>query len=191
MEQNRTWDERALLLLGVLMTQSRHGYQINEFIERQLCDVVTMKKPTAYALLDRLAGDGYISVHVEQEGNRPPRKVYTITDAGRKLFDQLLKANLSSLDTPLFADDIGLMFMNHLPKAQVIELLRKRLALLESVLENTVEVPPHSGMLTVHIALDHVTWLRRADRDWMIATIERLESELAAAGDTVEQLSRS
>jgi DNA-binding PadR family transcriptional regulator len=184
MEQTRNWDDRALLLLGVLMTQSRHGYQINEFIERQLCDVVTMKKPTAYALLDRLAGDGFISVHVEQEGNRPPRKVYTITSAGRELFDGLLKTNLSSLDSPVFADDIGLMFLNHLPQDQVVELLRKRLELLEGVLENTVEVPPHSGMLTVHIALDHVMTLRRADRDWMIATIARMEDELAATGGT-------
>lgn len=179
MDRTQTWDDRALLLLGVLMTQSRHGYQINEFIERQLCDVVRMKKPTAYALLDRLAGNGYISVHVEQEGNRPQRKVYTITDAGRSLFSELLKANLSSLDTPVFADDIGLMFLNHLPREQVIDLLRKRLALLESVLENIVEVPPHDGLLTLHIALDHVTSLRRADRDWMIATITRLEEEQA------------
>jgi DNA-binding PadR family transcriptional regulator len=185
MEQTRSWDDRALLLLGVLMTQSRHGYQINEFIERQLCDVVTMKKPTAYALLDRLAGDGFISVHVEQEGNRPPRKVYTITDAGRNLFDELLRTNLSSLDSPVVADDIGLMFLNHLPLEQVVGLLRKRLALLESVLENMVEIPPHSGILTVHIALDHVTALRRADREWMLATIARMEEELAPAGKPV------
>lgn len=182
MEPTRNWDDRALLLLGVLMTQSRHGYQINEFIERQLCDVVTMKKPTAYALLDRLAGDGYISVHVEQEGNRPQRKVYTITDAGRALFNELLKTNLSSLDTPVFIDDIGLMFLNYLPQDEVLALLRQRLAKLQSVLDNTVEVPPHGDLLTLNIALDHVTSLRRADRDWMVSTIARLEAELAAAG---------
>lgn len=180
MEPRRNWDDRALLLLGVLMTQSRHGYQINEFIERQLCDVVTMKKPTAYALLDRLAGDGYISVHLEQDGNRPQRKVYTITDAGRALFEELLKANLSSLETPVFNDDIGLMFLNHLPREQVIDLLRQRLAKLESLLANIVEVPPHGGMLTLGIALDHVTTLRRADRDWLLANISRLEQEVAA-----------
>jgi len=181
MELTRHWDDRALLLLGVLMTQSRHGYQINEFIERQLCDVVTMKKPTAYALLDRLAGDGYISVHIEQEGNRPPRKVYTITDAGRALFDDLLQANLSSLETPVFNDDIGLMFLNHLPHERIIDLLRQRLRKLERVLENAVEVPPHGGMLTLDIALDHVATLRRADRDWVAATLTRLEAEVAAA----------
>jgi hypothetical protein len=29
-------DERILLLLGLLTTQSQHGYQINEFIEHNL-----------------------------------------------------------------------------------------------------------------------------------------------------------
>ena len=79
------WDDRSLLLLGVLMGQDQHGYQINEFIERALCRVTTMKKPTAYALLERLAARGYISVHREQSGNRPPRKVYSITPAGQAL----------------------------------------------------------------------------------------------------------
>ncbi|HET8628279.1 MAG TPA: PadR family transcriptional regulator, partial [Thermomicrobiales bacterium] len=77
------WDERALLLLGVLMTQSQHGYQINDFIERTLCNVTAMKKPTAYLILDRLAAAGHVSVRSEQQGNRPPRKVYTVTDSGR------------------------------------------------------------------------------------------------------------
>ncbi|HWV22971.1 MAG TPA: PadR family transcriptional regulator [Thermomicrobiales bacterium] len=181
MEPTRNWDDRALLLLGVLMTQSGHGYQINEFIERQLCNVVTMKKPTAYALLDRLAGDGYISVHLAQEGNRPQRKVYTITEAGQALFDELLKANLSSLETPVFNDDIGLMFLKHLPQEQVIALLRQRLARLEAAIENTVDIPPHGGMLTLGIALDHIATLRRADRDWMVATIARLEQDATTA----------
>jgi DNA-binding PadR family transcriptional regulator len=48
-------DERALLLLGVLRVQSQHGYQINEFIERTLGRVTDMKKPTAYAILERLS----------------------------------------------------------------------------------------------------------------------------------------
>jgi DNA-binding PadR family transcriptional regulator len=78
-----TWDERALLLLGVLMTQSQHGYQINDFIENRLCRIADMKKATAYAQLDRLHGGGMVDIEIEQVGNRPPRKVYTITDAGR------------------------------------------------------------------------------------------------------------
>lgn len=181
MDSPHIWDDRALLLLGVLTTQSRHGYQINEFIENALCEVVTMKKPTAYALLDRLAGDGLISVQVEQEGNRPPRKVYTITDAGKRLFTDLLRTNLSSRDQPAFADDIGLMFLNHLPAEEVVALLRQRLALLDAALENTVQVPPHGGILSIDVALDHVAAIRRADRDWTAGMIARLEAESATA----------
>ena len=35
-----------------------------------------------YATLDRLCADGYVSVHAEQAGNRPTRRVYSITPAG-------------------------------------------------------------------------------------------------------------
>jgi DNA-binding PadR family transcriptional regulator len=173
------WDERALLLLGVLMTQRRHGYQINDFIERRLCQVVSMKKPTAYALLDRLAAAGHISVSIEQEGNRPPRKVYTVTGSGRALFGELLQRNLASLDAPTFAGDIGLMFLNHLPLPEAIACLRQRLARLDALLADSAAVPPHGGSLTLNLALDHVTTLRRADRAWLGATIARLEEELA------------
>lgn len=177
MDTTHTWDDRALLLLGVLMNQSRHGYQINEFIEDVLCDVVSMKKPTAYALLDRLAGNGFISVQLEQEGNRPQRKVYTITKAGQDLFDALLRENLSNYDELTLPDNIGLMYLKHLPLAEVISLLRARLDALDDLIANTRDIPPHGGMLTVHIALDHVAARRRADRDWLEKTIAKLEHQ--------------
>lgn len=179
MESTRTWDDRALLLLGVLMNQSRHGYQINEFIENSLCDVVTMKKPTAYALLDRLAADGFITVQLEQAGNRPQRKVYTITDAGRHLFDTLLRENLSTYEELALPDNIGLMYLKHLPPGEVITLLKARLQALDELIANKREVPPHGGILTVEIALDHVAARRRADREWLVRTIARLEQQLA------------
>lgn len=182
MESTRSWDDRALLLLGVLMNQSRHGYQINEFIENALCDVVSMKKPTAYALLDRLAGDGFISVQLEQQGNRPQRKVYTITNAGRDLFDALLRENLSTYDEPALPDNIGLMYLKHLPLAEVIALLKTRLQALDNLIANTREVPPHGGMLTIDIALDHVAARRRADRDWHATMIAKLERQAGVPG---------
>ncbi|UZM97849.1 hypothetical protein OL548_23235 [Lysinibacillus sp. MHQ-1] len=37
-------EHRSLILLGLLMGQSQHGYQINEFIERNLSTVTDMKK---------------------------------------------------------------------------------------------------------------------------------------------------
>ena len=169
------WDERALLLLGVLMSQDQHGYQINEFIERALCRVTTMKKPTAYALLDRLATGGFVSVSRTQVGNRPPRKVYSITPGGRTLFAELLRDNLSHTSKVVDEGDIGLMLLNYLDPDEAIRSLRKRLANLDELLAEQSSVPPHGGQLSVDLALDHLRALRLADRDWLAATIARLE----------------
>ena len=108
-------DNRALNLLGLLMAQSQHGYQINEFIEQNLSMITNMKKPTAYATLDKLSKQGYIEVKTEQEGNRPPRKVYSINESGQQYFFDLLNKNLSSADLVNYQGDIGLMFIDHLP----------------------------------------------------------------------------
>jgi DNA-binding PadR family transcriptional regulator len=174
-----SWDERALLLLGVLMMQDQHGYQINEFIERSLCRVTSMKKPTAYALLDRLAGAGYISVHREQAGSRPQRKVYSITQSGQTLFDELLRRNLADASKATDEGDIGLMMLNYLDRESALTCLHERLDRLDALLAEASNVPVHGGMLSVDLALDHLQAIRRADRDWLAATIARLEREEA------------
>src|SRR5690625_1391587 len=87
----RTLDERHLLLLGLLMAQSQHGYSINEFIEKNLGRVSGMKRATAYALLDRLESQGFVEMTTETIGNYPPRKVYSITPDGRDAFLELLQ----------------------------------------------------------------------------------------------------
>ena len=45
-----------LLLLGILRRQEMHGYQLFEFIDRDLAACTNLKKPTAYYLLNRMAG---------------------------------------------------------------------------------------------------------------------------------------
>jgi DNA-binding PadR family transcriptional regulator len=174
------WDERALLLLGVLMMQSQHGYQINDFIDRTLCRVARLKKPTAYALLDRLATAGFITVHAEQAGNRPPRKVYAITPAGRELFHQLLRENLTAVDEPTSAGDIGLILINHLDRAVALACLRRRLARLDILLAEQ-QAPPHGHAISLDLAVDHLLTVRRADRDWLATTIARRERVVGPA----------
>ncbi|MGH2409186.1 MAG: PadR family transcriptional regulator [Chloroflexota bacterium] len=182
MERRREpWDARALLLLGVLRQRSQHGYQINDFIER--CQVAELKKPTAYALLDRLVAAGHISLRTEQEGNRPVRKVYTLRSSGQALFDALLRDNLSTPGQGSGSGDIGLMFLDHLPRAEAAACLRRRLAQLDAMLTTSSEVPPddaHAG-ISVGPALDHQAALRQADRVWLASFLERLEAMTEAA----------
>ncbi len=167
-------DERALLLLGILRGQSQHGYQINELIERDLAHVTDMKKPTAYALLDRLEQSGAVSVHIEREGARPPRKVYAITPAGEARFLELLRANLAAADRATSAGDVGLMFLDALPREEALELLRQRLARLDAQITLYEQSPQHGLGLGVDLTVERHLALLRADRAWRAGALERL-----------------
>lgn len=169
-------DERELLLLGLLMTQSQHGYQLNEFIERSLGAVTEMKKATAYAILDRLSQDGYVTVHTEQVGNRPPRKVYSITPAGEQRFHELLRMNLAAADPMSFPGDIGLMFIDHLERDEAVALLGQRRQALEARIATYEAAPAHPFGVGVDLALEHILIHLRADRDWLDEVIARLQS---------------
>lgn len=170
------WDERALLLLGVLMVENQHGYQINDFIENRICRVIAMKKPTAYALLERLEKNQAVSVQVQQEGSRPPRKVFAITSLGRDLFHQLLRINLEQSTLPGFAGDIGLMFLNYLSHEEAILGLKERRSRLEASLESMDQVPPHGPILRIDLAVEHRRAMTQAELTWLHDTIARLES---------------
>ncbi|TMV44823.1 PadR family transcriptional regulator [Paenibacillus mesophilus] len=167
-------DERELLVLGLLMAQSQHGYQINEFIERNLGQVSDMKKATAYAILKRLNQAGCVDVSVEQEGNRPPRQMYSITERGEARFQELLRSVLSSVENVTPSGDIGLMFIDHLPASEALALLAERLKRTEQLLAVLGSVPRHGHGHGVDLSISHRIALLQCDRDWLKETIGAL-----------------
>ncbi|MBN6189451.1 helix-turn-helix transcriptional regulator [Aneurinibacillus sp. BA2021] len=173
-------DERALLLLGLLKNQSQHGYQINEFIERNLSRVMDLKKATAYAILHRLHEAGYVEFYTEQEENRPPRKVYSITEAGEKQFYELLYDDLARLEHGIaLPGDIGLMFLDYLPPEEALRTLEVRLAHIEEQIKSYEQVPEHKNQPSVDLAIDRRRRLMQSDRDWLADTIEKLRKRIA------------
>lgn len=174
-------DERALLLLGILMVHSQHGYQINEFIEMNLSRVTDMKKPTAYATLDRLAEAGYVDVHAEQAGKRPTRKVYAITGKGREHFLKLLRENLAQADEMKFSSDVGMMFLDHIPFEESLPLLQERLQKLKIQIQIHESAPQHGFGFGVDLAMEHHLVHLKADYAWLDSTIERLRSSYVDA----------
>jgi DNA-binding PadR family transcriptional regulator len=166
-------DHHTLLLLGLLRNQKQHGYQINDFIERALSSITTLKKPTAYALLDRLYKQGLVDVQNEQEGNRPPRKVYALTPGGLEHFLKLLRETLSEATPPDLPDHIALMFLDQLEPNERLECLIRRLAKLEDHIATLEAVPSHDDIGSVGLAIERQLMLLNADRAWLEALIER------------------
>ena len=172
-------DDRALLLLGILMAQSQHGYQIHEFIEKNLSRITDMKKPTAYATLDRLCEAGYVQMSLEQEGNRPTRKVYSITSIGVDHFFELLRSNLAQADKMNFSSDIGIMFIDHLPVEVSLSLLEERLRQLSAQIQQYETAPRHGFGLGVDLAVEHHLVHLKADHAWVCSVLQRLRENSA------------
>ncbi|MDF2859022.1 MAG: PadR family transcriptional regulator [Neobacillus sp.] len=167
-------EHRSLILLGLLMGQSQHGYQINEFIERNLSTVTDMKKPTAYATLDKLNQKGYIDIQLEQEGNRPTRKVYSINESGRTYFYHLLLNNLSSAESANYQGDIGLMFMDFLPLEKTIPALKERLNNNKDLIEILKQTPSHGVRSGVNLVVEHKITMLEAEVTFLEKSIKNL-----------------
>ena len=167
-------EQRSLILLGLLMSQSQHGYQINEFIERNLSTITDMKKPTAYATLDKLSQNGYIDIQLEQEGNRPTRKVYSINDSGKQYFYQLLLNNLSSAERVNYQGDIGLMFIDFLPMEKAIPALKERLKENKKLIDLFKQTPAHGIRTGVNLAVEHKITMLEAEVAFLEKTIKHL-----------------
>ncbi len=164
-------DHHALLLLGLLKNQAQHGYQLNDFIEKNLARVTNLKKATAYALLERLHESGLVAVKLEREGNRPPRKVYAITQSGETEFLELLRTELSHAEPISSPESTALMFMTELEPSERIACLNTRLEKLNIYIANLENIPTHKS--AVNFALERQMVLLRADRNWLMGVLEK------------------
>jgi DNA-binding PadR family transcriptional regulator len=93
-----------------------------------------------YFALKKLSEEGFVEkVAVEQEGNRPSRTIYQITEAGRAEFLRLLREVWRELERHYYTIDIGLAFMEALPSDEVKGYLHGRVARLEQILQHLAE----------------------------------------------------
>ena len=163
--------ERELLLLGLLRQMRMYGYQLHEFIERDLTICTDLKKATTYFLLDKMAKKGWISQSEEREGNRPPRQVYEITPDGEQVFQRLLRENLRTHTSARFVGDIGLAYADALPTHELLELLALRRAALAADLDSARAIPVHHG--SIQLLLEHRVVHLEAELAWLDSVINR------------------
>lgn len=166
-------NQRKLLLLGLLRTENRHGYEINDFIEKNLSACIEIKRSTAYSTLDALCASGHVAMHVEQAGNRPPRKVYSLTAEGGKLFDRLLRESLTKLDGTTASFETGLVYIDALSPEERVSLLSKRARAIDIAISALEAIPSHGDGSGVDISVSHRRRMLKAEHEWLSSHIER------------------
>jgi len=84
-----------LTVLGLISYKPMHGYKICHFFEAKGIDVLKeIKKPSVYAILKRFEKQEFLTGEYEFDENNPPRKVYSISEKGKKYFQENLKEYL-------------------------------------------------------------------------------------------------
>lgn len=72
------------LILAVLSDEAAHGYAIARKVELTSNNALQMREGTLYPALRQLEQQGFVTSSWEIQESGPARKVYVITEAGRK-----------------------------------------------------------------------------------------------------------
>jgi DNA-binding PadR family transcriptional regulator len=169
------------VLLGLLASGSKHGYELKAEFERLLSGTWTLNTGQVYLTLGRLERDGLVSCEVVAQDTRPDRKVYSLTELGYKEVDRwtfevvrdpvhlrdelvlkiVLQAVLQSTDATVFIAD---------QRRQHLELLAELTALRD---EPDQPVPT---ILVIEAGIAHI----EADLRWL-ETVESMLSKTKGA----------
>jgi DNA-binding PadR family transcriptional regulator len=166
-------NERKLLLLGLLRRSDMHGYLLNAHLDGTV--PISLKKPTAYNLLERMEKDAWVEHRDEPTGDRP-RRVYSITRNGEAAFLKLLRQQLGELTPAETPGLVSLSFLDSLPASEATELLEQRRATLEKrrAAFTGKRDDEHSG--SMFLAIDYTRRLLDLEAQFLDEVIGHLKS---------------
>ena len=167
--------EKKMLILGLLLSHDMHGYQLNEVLQHNPGTPISLTKSNAYKLLNDMERDGWITHTQEQVGNRPQRRVYSVTEEGKVEFFRLLRENLSSQPSPEFPGVVGLDFLHLLPSDEAAALLESRLQLVEKNFQQLDELPLQ--IRQSHLSSEYLHKFYATEIEWLSGIIKRLQSQ--------------
>jgi DNA-binding PadR family transcriptional regulator len=129
-----------LVLLALLRDKPLHGYELKHIIEEHMGDWTNIAFGSIYFALNKLKTGGFVERAGEEKvGNRPSRRVYKITDKGKKEFLSLLRESWRTYEREYHSLDIALAFSDALPKAEVAGYMTQRINLIEKIIQHIEE----------------------------------------------------
>lgn len=172
-------DQRKLLLLGILRQSDMHGYLLNAHLDGTI--PISLKKPTAYNLLDRMEEDGWVRHRDEPTGDRP-RKVFSLTDAGEQAFQKLLREQLQEFTPAESPSAVSVSFLDAIPVAEALELLRQRRKSVAAYRNALVphkqgDAPDGHHAGSAHFAIEYARRLIEMERQILDDLITHLEAQ--------------
>lgn len=177
-----------LFVLGILAKgEPMHGHQIRRMAQTDRTELWTDIKPgSLYGVLHRMQAEGIITaVRSEQEGNRPERTVYAITEEGRTEFAFLREKVLRDIKLRPDPVDLALQHTQDMSDDDLRTILENRRAAVAGELESWRQLQraaaPHIVGLE-RIIIRHTEARLRAELEWhdeLLAQLPELLREMA------------
>jgi PadR family transcriptional regulator AphA len=127
------------VILGILMKQERHGYEIHNLLSSGLGRAWYAGISQVYALLKRLEAAEKVVSSVEQQDNRPARHVYSITQKGREAFLQWVHTPLERMRDLRLEFLAKLFFIRALKLSGSDKLIRKQMDIFQKQLRDITQ----------------------------------------------------
>ena len=168
------------VVLGLLAHGARSGYDIKAVVDRSTRFLWAASYSQIYPELRRLEEEGLVEGEDAPNGGRS-RRVYTLTDAGRKALEEWL---VSTTFTVELRDEslLRLFFADLLPRERALRLLEDRKQGHEQFLEvlRTIDARPGTDPdfidLVLHWGIDFNEW----GANWCEEQLKRLRTKKAA-----------
>ena len=188
-------------LLGLLTYHPMTGYEVKQFFDSSVQHFWNAELSQIYPTMKALEDQGLVEKHVEGQENRPNRKVYEITDAGRDELGSWLREPSMPADMrdPFL---IKIFFGTEVPVEDVLVLLRRQMeeqqmimGYADTVLRERIQ---HSKTETGHdhdprhavfwtLTLEMAIAYRRAYIEWCEKSMHLLEESFINDGSADER----
>ena len=166
-------------ILGLLTRQPMSGYDIKRFLKNLSWLIDSPSFGSLYPALHALLEDGLVTVEVIPQQDKPPRKIYSITDAGRETLQEWVGQPVAS-GASLKAFLMRLLLVSNLSQADLVAHLEQRRAQVATHLQQTTEAIKEDSSLGERLALDYGLAVANAELAWLDNALSQLSQAVTA-----------
>lgn len=168
-------------ILGLLHYGDMHGYRIKEHLERNFGHMWTVNFGQIYPELKKLNEENMVTMAQEEQENAPTRKLYTLTDRGRKDFVDWLARDPERgimLRDPFL---LRFTFFGFGDSGRALEIVDDQIHEYERQLESRRENMERWRRMDTHVRL--VSDLGVEFNEMMLDWLKRARKELSASAE--------
>ena len=174
-----TLTNSELIILGLVAEEPKYGYQIEQdIIQRGMREWTEVAFSSIYYILNKLEDHALLSSEKRSEGDRPARKIYTLTGQGWQTYREAVRVRLTDPRPRTEDFDLGLANMLALEKPELLQAIRiNQTALEERIGKVKAKYASDGGEQLAFPARElfqHSLSIMSAELEWMNGLIKRL-----------------